>query len=128
MSSTISDDQVRVYQYAKAQVGKSFTVSELARMAGIRENSAYNHSQRFVDLGILDLVPLHPEQVYSLSKHAPKRSPEMVRRLELALSMVSEQRRKRSAREAEASERMKDGPGAKRGSAKPNGRRKPGKR
>lgn len=124
MSSTISDEQIRVYKYAKSQGLVHFSVSELARAAGIRESSAYNHASRFVELGIFDCWRQYPQQVFRLSAYADQRSPEMVRRLEEHLPIVDCQREKRVKSEAAANQRMKKWPGSSGLHAKPNGRRR----
>lgn len=101
MSATISDHQIRVYEFARSVQGKWFTIQEAAIATNVRANTAKTHASRFETLGIFERLRLSPSHVFRLAEDAATRCPHMVSRLEEAVPVVMERRRQLLKREAQ---------------------------
>src|SRR3569623_1601307 len=102
MSETVSEHQVRVYEYAKVRAGGWFTIQELSTDANIPDASAKSHAVRFEEMGIFDRMRAAPAHLFRLSEFAATRDAKAVRRLDAAIPVFAERRHDRLQRELHA--------------------------
>jgi len=100
MSTTISEHQARVYEYAKSKIGKWFTIHELAVDANIPEASAKAQATRFEELRLFERLRISPSHVFRMPESARRRDPQLVRRIEEALPVFNARRREWLRKEA----------------------------
>lgn len=100
MMRTISEHQAKVYEYAKSQGERWFTIQELSTEANLPDASAKNHSTRFEEAGVFERMRISPSHVFRLSPVARRRHPELIKRLEAALPIFAARRREWIVREA----------------------------
>lgn len=99
MTRTISEHQARVYEYAKSQGDRWFTIQELSTEANLPDASAKNHASRFEEAGVFERMRISPAHVFKLSPVARRRHPELIKRLEVALPIFASRRREWLQRE-----------------------------
>ncbi len=100
MSRSISEHQAKVYEYAKSQGERWFTIQEMSTAINLPDASAKNHSTRFEDVGVFERLRISPSHVFRLSPTCRRRHPELIRRLEAALPVFAARRREWLRREA----------------------------
>jgi len=102
MSDSVSEHQVRVYEYAKLRLGGWFTIQELSADQNIPDGSAKGHAARLEEMGLFERLRASPAHFFRLSEFAGTRDPKAVRRLEAAIPVFAELRHERVRRELKA--------------------------
>jgi hypothetical protein len=92
MSTTISEHQARVYEYAKLRGDQWFTSMELSVDTNIPANSAKSHAARFEEIGIFERIRISPAHAFRLDPAAQRHAPKLVDRLEEAVRIFASRR------------------------------------
>lgn len=80
----VSLHEVRLYRAVMSANGQWLTSRALAEAAGIADRTARAHTQKLVNLGILDVAEVFPGHRFRLSEKAGKRNQAYIRRLDRA--------------------------------------------
>ena len=88
----ISEQQARVYEYARDLGGKWFTIQELASGTNVPMGTATSLVAKFEERGLFDRMRIAPAHVFRLSRLANSADPQLVRRIEQAIPIFAERR------------------------------------
>lgn len=108
MSTTISEHQARVYEYAKTRGERWFTTQELSSDANVPANTAKAHAARFEEIGVFERIRISPAHAFRIDADARKHAPKMVARLEEAVEIFTTRRLDWLQREQAAFDRLND--------------------
>ena len=106
MSTTISEHQARVYEYAKSRGDQWFTAMELSIETNIPANSAMSHAARFEEMGIFERIRISPAHAFRLDPGANRHASKVVSRLDEAMQIFRSRRMEWLKREEKVVRRL----------------------